>query len=278
MTENEIIRKIKEISIDPDHRFSFIAKYILQNLMIVPEITIKEMAECTYTSIATINRFTKYLNLDGYKELIHIIKYFNHNLAGEESIMVGETNNSLMFNTYNNIIRSLHDTFRLTLNQKGIIANVIKHFKAARRIVVFAIVGTYNVAKDFQEKLLRIGFNIIAINDFHNGYFLAQQLNEGDLAFFVSYSGETLDLIKLAKICHQNHTPIAFVCRQSNNTLSNLADYEITISSNESIERLISTTSRFALLFALDMIYFSLLATDLEYYRVMLEKTLVPKF
>ncbi|WP_338989665.1 hypothetical protein [Spiroplasma endosymbiont of Seladonia tumulorum] len=127
MTENEIIRKIKDISIDTDHRFSFIAKYILQNLMIVPEITIKEMAECTYTSIATINRFTKYLNLDGYKELIHIIKYFNHNLAGEESIMIGETNNSLIFNTYNNIIRSLHDTFRLTLNQKGIINNVIKH-------------------------------------------------------------------------------------------------------------------------------------------------------
>ncbi|WP_241568652.1 hypothetical protein [Spiroplasma endosymbiont of Megaselia nigra] len=67
MTENEIIRKIKYISIDTDHRFSFIAKYILQNLMIVPEITIKEMAECTYTSIATINRFIKYLNLDGYK-------------------------------------------------------------------------------------------------------------------------------------------------------------------------------------------------------------------
>ncbi|MFW4371077.1 MAG: MurR/RpiR family transcriptional regulator [Spiroplasma sp. hy2] len=183
-----------------------------------------------------------------------------------------------MFNIYNNIIRSLHDTFRLTLNQKGIINNVINNFKKARRIVLFAIGGTYNIAKDFQEKLLRIGFNIIAINDFHNGYFLAQQLNENDLTFFVSYSGETLDLIKLAKICQQNHTPIAIVCRQSNNTLSNLADYEITISSNESIERLISTTSRFALLFALDMIYFSLLATDLEYYRVMLEKTLVPKF
>ncbi|WP_348736192.1 SIS domain-containing protein [Spiroplasma endosymbiont of Ammophila pubescens] len=118
--------------------------------------------------------------------------------------MIGETNNSLMFNTYNNIIRSLHDTFRLTLNQKGIINNVIKHFKEARRIVVFAIGGTYNVTKDFQKKkkkLLRIGFNIIAINDFHNGYFLAQQLNENDLAFFVSYSGETLDLIKLARIC-----------------------------------------------------------------------------
>ncbi|AOX44133.1 GntR family transcriptional regulator [Spiroplasma sp. NBRC 100390] len=278
MTENEIIRKIKAISIDTDHRFSFIAKYILQNLIIVPDITIKEMAEYTYTSVATINRFTKFLELDGYKELIHIIKYFNHNLAGEESIMAGESNNALMFNTYHNIIRSLHETFRLGLKQKETINKVITNLKTAQRIVVFAVGGTYNVAKDFQEKLLRVGFNIIAVNDFHNGYFLAQQLNADDLAFFVSYSGETLDLIKLAKVCQQNQTPIVVVCRQSNNTLSNLANYEITISSNESIERLISTTSRFALLFGLDMIYFALLATDLEHYRHVLEQTLVPKF
>ncbi|WP_338963947.1 hypothetical protein [Spiroplasma endosymbiont of Sarcophaga carnaria] len=58
MTENEIIRKIKAISIDSDQRFSFLAKYILQNLIIVPDITIKEMAEYAYTSVATINRFT----------------------------------------------------------------------------------------------------------------------------------------------------------------------------------------------------------------------------
>ncbi|WP_425379650.1 MurR/RpiR family transcriptional regulator [Spiroplasma endosymbiont of Stenodema calcarata] len=278
MTENEVIRKIKTISLDTDHRFSFIAKYILQNLIIAPEITIKEMAEYTYTSVATINRFTKFLDLYGYKELIHIVKYFNHNLVGEESIMIDKSNNALIFNTYHNIIRSLHETFRLGLVQKETIERVITNLKTARRIVVFAIGGTYNVAKDFQEKLLRIGFNIIAVNDFHNGYFLAQQLNPEDLAFFVSYSGETLDLIKLAKICQQNQTPIVVVCRQANNTLSNLANYEITISSNESIERLISTTSRFALLFGLDMIYFSLLATDLEHYRLVLEQTLVPKF
>lgn len=130
----------------------------------------------------------------------------------------------------------------------------------------------------FKKNYYELGLIFLQLMIFITGYFLSQQLNEGDLVFFVSYSGETLDLIKLAKICHQNHTPIAIVCRQSNNTLSNLADYEIKISSNESIERLILTTSRFALLFELDIIYFSLLATNLEYYRVMLEKTLVPKF
>ncbi|MBW3058560.1 MurR/RpiR family transcriptional regulator [Spiroplasma poulsonii] len=219
MTENEVIRKIKAISIDSDQRFSFLAKYILQNLIIVPDITIKEMAEYSYTSVATINRFTKFLGLDGYKELIHIIKYFNHNLAGEESIMAGESNNALIVNTYHNIVRSLHETFRLGLKQKETINKVITHLKTAHRIVFFAVGGTYNVAKDFQEKLLCVGFNIITVNDFHNGYFLAQQLNADDLAFFVSYSGETLDLIKLAKICQQNKTLIVVVCRQSNNTL-----------------------------------------------------------
>ncbi|AGM25291.1 MurR/RpiR family transcriptional regulator [Spiroplasma chrysopicola] len=278
MTENDIIRKIKEISLNSDHRFSFIAKYIIQNLAIIPDITITEMAEYTYTSVATINRFTKYLDLDGYKELIHVIKYFNFNLTGEEFLLNEQNNNSFMIKGYHNTVKTLHDTFRLVIKQKASFEEIITLIKKSHKIIVFAVGGTYNVAKDFQEKLLRLGFNIFVVNDFHSGYFLAKQLSPDDLAIFISYSGETLDLIKLAKVCHDNKTPITVICKNANNSLAAIANYAITISSNESIERLISTTSRFALLFALDMLYSSLLTTDMEKYHHILENTIINKF
>ncbi|AHF57497.1 MurR/RpiR family transcriptional regulator [Spiroplasma eriocheiris] len=278
MTENEIIREIKKISLDDDHRFSFIAKYIVQNLSVVPESTIKEMAEYTYTSVATINRFTKYLNLDGYKELIHVVKYFNHNIKAEDDILKSADNNGFIYGIYHNIVRSLHDTFRLTLGHKEKISEIINKIKTARRINIFAVGGTYNVAKDFQEKILRLGFNAISVNDFHNGYFLAKNSTSEDLTIVVSYSGETQDLIKLARIAQENACPILLVCKKANNTISKIADYQITISSNESIERTISSTSRFALLFALDIIYYNLLSSDLEKYQTILDNTIINKF
>ncbi|AHI57785.1 hypothetical protein P344_02185 [Spiroplasma mirum ATCC 29335] len=62
------------------------------------------MAEYTYTSVATINRFTKYLNLDSYKELIHVVKYFNHNIKAEDDILKSADNNGFIYGIYHIII------------------------------------------------------------------------------------------------------------------------------------------------------------------------------
>ncbi|ACU78434.1 MurR/RpiR family transcriptional regulator [Mycoplasma mycoides] len=277
MTEKQIIRTIKKISLDTDHRFCFIANYVLNNLDSIEKMTINQLAKATYTSVATINRFVKFLNLDGYKELVHIIKYFKNSLQGDQ-ITYSLTSNSLILNAYNNIISSLNETFKLTIEQQDTIKNLISKIKNALKIAVFAVGGTFNVAKDFEQKLLRIGFNITAVNDFHNAYLLACQLNKNDLAIFISYSGETLDLIKLAQVCTKNNVQIAVVCKATNNTLSNLSNYLINISSNEKIDRLVSSTSRFSLLFALDLIYIFLLSTDLKKYTKLLEKTMISKF
>ncbi|PTD31144.1 MurR/RpiR family transcriptional regulator [Mycoplasma leachii] len=277
MTEKGTIRTIKKISLDPDHRFCFIANYILNNLDTIEKMTINQLAKATYTSVATINRFCKFLDLDGYKELIHIIKYFKNSLKGDQ-ITYSVSSNSLIHNAYNNVISSLNETFKLTIEQQETIKNLITKIKKSLKIAVFAVGGTFNISKDFQQKLLRIGFNITAVNDFHNGYLLANQLNNNDLAIFVSYSGETLDLIKLAQVCTKNNVQIAVVCKATNNTLSNLSNYLINISSNEKIDRLVSTTSRFSLLFALDLIYIFLLSTDLKKYTELLEKTMISKF
>lgn len=278
MIESEIIRKIKKISLNDEHRFSFLAKYIMENISLVPEITIKEMAEYSYTSVATINRFTKYLNLDGFKELIHIIKYFNYNLVNDDQLKTTKSSVSLINDIYHNIIRSIQDTFRLSLLQTETINKVIEILKNAKKINIFAVGGTFNVAQDFQYKLLRLGFNVFADHDFHSAYVLAKQSSKTDFTIIISYSGETEDLIKLANISKQNQCPILVVCKQTNNTISKIADFEFTISSNETIVRTVSTSSRLALLFALDIIYYYILLTDLSKYKEILKKTSINKF
>lgn len=276
MTETEIFREIKKIANDKEHRFAFIANYILENLALVPNISIQEMAKYTYSSPATINRFTKYLKINGYKELIYIIKYYNNSFLSQK-VLQDEDNNSLIYTTYHSVNNSLHKTFYLSLDQKPLIYEIISLIKKAKRIIIFALGGTYNVANDFKEKLLRVGFNVVSANDFHTGYFIAKQSGIDDICFFISYSGETKDLLKLAEIVKNNNTQTILVTKNVNSSLANIVNKKLLINSDDALNRLVSTSSRLALLFILDIIYLMLISTDLDYYQNILNNTKIPK-
>lgn len=280
--QTDIIREIKRISLDENHRFYFIAKYVVDNLTDIPKMTIKDLAKKTYSSVSTINRFTRYLDLSGYKELIHLVKYFNYALIETEQEIIDKdfsnSDDSIIYKTYNNIIQSMQDTFSLFLVQDKVVTEVITVLKRAKKINIFAVGGTYNLAKDFQEKLLKLGINCIAINDYHNAYFVAKHTNEEIFNIIISYSGETQDLIKLALICKENKSKVLSISKKTNNTMTQIADFKLVITSNESILRTVSISSRLALMFCLDMIFYKLLLTDYEYYTQVLQRTSLSKF
>lgn len=277
--EIDIIRKIKDISLDKKHRFYFIAKYIVENGSSVSDITITQLAKATYSSASTINRFTKYLNLSGYKELIHIIKYFNYTLVETDEWVKNNSYNGAFYQKYHHqVLKGLEETFNFFSLQENIVTDLVERLKKAERINVVAVGGTYNIARDFQQILLRFGFNIVGVNNFHTGYFLTKQSNEKTLNIFVSYSGETKELITLANICKENNSQVVAISKKSNNTLSRIADLNLHISSSDPIDRIISLTNRLSLIFYLDMIIYKILFTDLEYYQNLLEKTALKKF
>lgn len=276
--EIDVIREIKKISVDTNHRFSFIAKYIISNISTMPEVSITELAKLTYSSPSTINRFTRYLHLSGYKELIHIIKYFNYTLSENEELTNQNNKKNIFYQRYQEVITSIEDTFNIFVTQEKVTAEVVSKLKSSKRINIFAVGGTYNCAQDFQEKLLRMGLNAVAVNNFHHGYFLVKQSDQDTFNIFISYSGETKDLIKLASICKENNSQVLTISKKSNNALGRIADYKLDISSKDPIVRILSFNNRIALMFCLDMILYKLVATDFDYYRTILQNTALNKF
>lgn len=272
--ETNIIREIKRISLDDSHRFSFITKYIIKNITEIPNLSIQELAKLTYSSPSTISRFTKSLNLSGYKELIHILKYFGYFLIEEQKKeQKKDLGNDVVSNYYYNVISSIQDTFNLLMDQEKIMKEVVDKLRSAKKIFIFAVSVNYNLAKDFQQKLLRIGLNAFAVDDIHNGYLLAKQSNKDIFNIFISYSGETQDLIKLASTCKKNNSPILLLSKKTKNSLSKIVDLQLVISSNESIVRPISIVSRLTLMFSLDVIFYSFLLLDFRHYKDILEST-----
>lgn len=131
--EIDVIRKIKNISEDENHRFNFIAKYIMQNIVSIPEITITQLAKATYSSPSTINRFTKFLELSGYKELIHIIKYFNYTIAEpSKKNQINSQENNFYYSYYNQVLQEIEQTFSFFSSQENIVTEVVEKIKDAQ--------------------------------------------------------------------------------------------------------------------------------------------------
>lgn len=58
-------------------------------------------------------------------------------------------------------------------------------------------------------------------------------MTEEDFAFFVSYSGETKELVTAAKWAKNMHIPSAAITQSAYNKLGKLVDYVLTIPSQE---------------------------------------------
>lgn len=279
---NGVIHEIKKISLNENHRFYFISKYIIDNFSTMKDVTIDKLAKFTYCSTSTINRFIKSLKLSGYKELTYIIKYsdfpFFENFQSSE-LASKDQKNSLNLIKYNEVTDSIKETYSLFLRNEAKIEEVITLLKKAEKIVIFSVGGTSNIARDFQEKLLRIGLNAIVVTDYHKGYFLSHTVNAKDFSIFISYSGETADLINLALICKKSNSPVLSISKYTNSSsLFKISDFNFGVISNEPITRYVSTSSRIALLFYLDMIFMKIFQTDISFYENILKGTRLNKF
>ncbi len=278
MIESHIIRKIKQISLNSEHKFGFIAKHVMENSRQVSELTIKQLATATFCSPATINRFVNSIGLDGYKEFIYVLRYYNRTYINEILTNNEVNENNIIEDYFTRTNNCLTQTRDLLTIQQSTIKKIAQHIITAKKINIFAFGGTFNAAQDFSEKLKRLSIFASAYNDYHNGNYGANLMNTEDLAIFISYSGETQELLKLANDCKNNHTPIVTITKQGNNSLSALSSYKIEVISDEMIKRLYSTTSRLAILFSLDIIYLNLISFNPKEYNDFLDKTTIEKF
>lgn len=91
----------------------------------------------------------------------------------------------------------------LTLRQEvdaDIIEQVMGLLQNARRVDVFGLGSSAPVADDAQYKLIRSGINAAARTDAYMMSLCASRLGEQDVAFFISRSGQTTELIEAAEL------------------------------------------------------------------------------
>ncbi|WP_339023144.1 MurR/RpiR family transcriptional regulator [Spiroplasma endosymbiont of Crioceris asparagi] len=273
----DLINKIHVISVDKNHKHNYIANKILNDKKVNEFNNIEAMAKYLNTSPSTLSRFAKEIGLDSYKNIHLLVEEIWDEKTSQLDINL--TNDPTSVTTIANLYyETIAMTEKILNGSFKDVENICFSILNAKKIVFFAVGGTYLICLDLSNKLNRLGFNTIALNDFNNVYYHLKNLEKNDILFLISYSGKTAEVIKTAKECkNSQQAKIIAITNKKPNLLTDLADINLKVESLDPLIRNSSIFSRISIFLASDVIYNYLLEIDNNYFKSKLETTKIIK-
>ena len=261
-----------EFELDFSSSEKMIAKYILDNGEDILNLSVKELAKQTYTSPATIVRLCHKLGLAGYSDFK--IKYsaeLQFDKKSKKRVDVNfpfsqdDSNSQIAYRIASLHQEAIEDTLSLVdFNQLDKIVNALDQ---AQKIYIFGNGNSLLAGLDFQHKMMRIGKMIEIRTHAGEQGFLADTCNQDDLAIIISYSGETSEMIEIAKFLKSVHVPILGITSIGDNQLSKYCNYIMNTGSREKIfSKIAPFSSKTSISYLLDLIFSCLFKLNYQQY------------
>ncbi|WP_294579573.1 MurR/RpiR family transcriptional regulator [uncultured Thomasclavelia sp.] len=236
-----------------------IARYILNHGETVLNLSIKQLAKNTYTSPATIVRLCHKLGLEGYQDFkikySAELQYDNKNLI---DVNFPFSKDDSTWQIVNKIAQLHQEALQDTLNLIDIdnLDQIVALVDQAKKIYLFGFGNSLLVGLDFQHKMMRINKLVeIRPNSGEQG-FLSYTCTTEDIAIIISYSGETNELIDIAKSLKRRHIKVVAITSIGDNRLSKYSDYLINTGSREKIfSKIAPYASKTSISYILDLIF-----------------------
>ena len=207
-----------------------LAAYILAHGMEIAKYSTRSLAEVTYTSPPTVLRLCKKLGFTGFDD-------FKQNFVRELE--------------YEEAVKDTMQLLRYEDLHKAVLL-----LKYHEEIHIFSAGTAINQAESFREKMLKIGKRVVIFNNLNYQRYQACCLSERDLAMIISYSGETAQMLEIARQCKRSGTPILALTSFGENSLTCYADCKLTLSTKESIyQNLGDYASHLSMTLLLDILY-----------------------
>lgn len=262
-----VLVRLKEYQEQMTPAESEIVQYILHHPEEAMELSVHELAKRSFSSSATIVRMCRRLGFDGYKELRRSLQYElavrkrsekerREEISREDSLeeMVDKI-------TYKNIV-SLEETKNLV--DLPVLQECVDLLRNARAIYMFGIGSSLCVARDAYLKFLRLGVSCVLNDDWHSQLLQARNTTAEDVGLFISYSGQTVEMIECARSLKENGAKMILITRFATSELSGLADYNLYVAAHESLFRNGAMSSRISQLNMIDILYTAFANADYE--------------
>ncbi|RKP52954.1 MurR/RpiR family transcriptional regulator [Cohnella endophytica] len=273
---DNILIKIRDMkdSLTPVEKL--VAECILENTDDIPHLSIKNLAQLSKTSDASVLRFCKTLGYSGYRSFIVSISASLGSRDDEQKdqytdIQPGDDLSIIISNISLNNMKSIEDT--LSVINRNEVARAVKVLRSSSRIVFFGIGASGIVCKDGEQKFSRINKMCHAYTDGHSQLTAATLLGKGDVAIFVSNSGDTVEIIEALEVVKKNGATSIAITKYNKSELADKSDILLSISTPELTFRSGAMGSRIAMLTVIDILFAGVASAEYQNVKKYLTKT-----
>ncbi|NGP44229.1 MurR/RpiR family transcriptional regulator [Bacillaceae bacterium SIJ1] len=242
-----------------------IATYIMEYPEKAVQCTASELGELSETSSAAVIRLCKSLGLKGFQELkLRVAGDLQKEPSyGFRDIHPDETTADVMSKITSNAIASITETAELL--QVQAINDAVTTIRNASAVHIFGIGASSIVAKDFQQKLLRIQKHATAYESRHMASIQAAGAEKGDVVMGISFSGNTKEVKEFLELGRAAGAVAISLGSYGQSLVSSVADIELSTSpTREATFRSGATSSRIAQLLIIDVLFMCLCTSDYE--------------
>lgn len=236
-----------------------VADFVLKHPEEVTALSVTEMAARAQTSESTVVKLAQRLGYRGYQQLKMV-------LAGEVGsakatsegriygeIRVGDSLAVIKEKLIRSEIQGLQETLPLLDVER--LDQVREAILGARQIHFYGVGASGMVALDAQHKFARIGLPAWAYVDPHQATAFASLLQEGDVAFGISYSGNTLDVLEAIETANRAGATTVAITSQMGSPLARKAKITLVTGAVESPFRSGAIVSRICQLAVIDILF-----------------------
>ncbi|WHY00147.1 MurR/RpiR family transcriptional regulator [Neobacillus sp. DY30] len=243
-----------------------IAQYILENPRSILNSTVNDIGTQAKTSGAAVIRLCKSLGLNGFQDLkVRIAGDLVKPKAeqGYRDIEPGESYYSIVQKTTSNSIQSIRDSEEIINYEE--LERGVQTLLHAQNVHFFGIGASNIIAKDAQQKFLRIQKNATAFTDTHLVATLIANAGKDDVVFAISHSGETAEVVKVMALAKERGVKTISLTKYGQSSVASLADIKLYTSySGEAAFRSAATSSRLAQLYMMDILFLSMATVQYE--------------
>lgn len=234
-----------------------VLRFLINQTREAVEMDIHTMAKKCFCSPATIVRICKKNGFSGFKELKQAL--WNDMNFPKQLMQVnldapsGEKIPNIVANVLNTNIMAIQNIYNLLDFDE--LDRIVALLLSQRYVYLYGIGASFLVAKDFQQKLERINKRTFLYEDIHLQLISSTNLEPGDVAIIVSYSGITKEIIEIAQNVKMCGGKIIAITKYGTNKLSSMSDFNLFVPMLEKPLRVGASSSRVSQLSVVDIVY-----------------------
>ena len=239
-----------------------IADFFLSNTEKM-DFSSKNISKRLYVSEAALSRFSKKCGYKGYRELIFSYeKDLENDIPKEDMEPDISSFTKKIKGSYASI---LQEEFGL-LNEKQI-RKVVEKLENARKIYIFGIGSPGLIAKEFQQRFIRIGLPMEAVTDAQLMQMCAALTDEETLVIAISLSGKTKEVNNSVRIAKKKGASVVYITINESAETAECCDELIRVAGTKNAEAGNMVSPQFSLLMLFDVLFAYYFANN-TYYKV----------